>query len=78
MDISYAAPEQAFDLAQYIIMTIGAFAALATATPNKSDDAIMQRILTIVNVLGGNFGKAANPKDETPSDSSSASPPTNG
>ncbi len=74
MDISYAAPEQMFDWVQYAIMTVGAFAALATATPNKSDDAIMQRILTIVNVLGGNFGKAANPKDE----GSSATPPTNG
>ena len=64
MDLSYSATEQAFDWAQYILLTVGAFAAIATLTPNKSDDKIMQRVFDFINMLGGNFGKAANPKDE--------------
>ena len=64
MDLSYSATEQAFDWAQYILLTVGAFAAIATLTPNKTDDKIMQRVLDFINMLGMNFGKAANPKDE--------------
>jgi len=41
---------------------VGGFAALASLTPNKSDDRIVQIILDIVNFLGANFGKAKNDK----------------
>ena len=45
------------------LAVIGAFALLATKTPNKVDDKIGQILLDVVNFLGANLGKAAN-KDE--------------
>ena len=39
---------------------VGGFALLATLTPNKSDDKIVQTILDVVNFLGANLGKAKN------------------
>lgn len=39
---------------------IGAFAVIATASPNKSDDRVVQWFLDIFNFLGANFGKAKN------------------
>jgi hypothetical protein len=41
---------------------VGGFAVLASLTPNKSDDRIVQMILDMVNFLGANFGKAKNDK----------------
>ena len=41
---------------------VGGFAVLASLTPNKSDDRIVQIILDIVNFVGANFGKAKNDK----------------
>tara|TARA_R110002167_G_scaffold60586_11_gene171031 strand:- start:875 stop:1105 length:231 start_codon:yes stop_codon:yes gene_type:complete len=41
---------------------VGGFAVIASLTPNKSDDRIVQIILDIVNFLGANFGKASNNK----------------
>ena len=41
---------------------VGGFAVLASLTPNKSDDRIVQIILDIVNFLGANIGKAKNDK----------------
>ena len=41
---------------------IGGFAIIASMTPNKSDDRIVQMLLDIVNFLGANFGKASNNK----------------
>ena len=41
---------------------VGGFAVLASLTPNKSDDRIVQVILDFVNFLGANFGKAKNDK----------------
>ena len=41
---------------------VGGFAVLASLTPNKSDDRIVQIILDIVNFIGANFGKAKNDK----------------
>ena len=41
---------------------VGGFAILASLTPNKSDDRIVQMILDVVNFLGANFGKAKNDK----------------
>ncbi len=43
-----------------ILMFVGAFATLATITPNKTDDKIVQFILDLVNFLGGNVGKSKN------------------
>lgn len=39
---------------------IGVFALIATKTPNKTDDKILQVILDIINFIGANTGKAAN------------------
>jgi|TARA_R100001463_G_scaffold20240_3_gene49373 type IV secretory pathway VirB2 component (pilin) len=41
---------------------VGGFAVIASITPNKSDDRIVQILLDIVNFLGANFGKASNNK----------------
>ena len=41
---------------------VGGFAVIASSTPNKSDDRIVQMILDVVNFLGANFGKAKNDK----------------
>ena len=41
---------------------VGGFAVLASLTPNKSDDRIVQIILDIVNFVGANVGKAKNDK----------------
>ena len=41
---------------------VGGFAVIASLTPNKSDDRIVQMILDVVNFLGANFGKAKNDK----------------
>jgi hypothetical protein len=41
---------------------VGGFAVIASITPNKSDDRIVQMILDVVNFLGANFGKASNNK----------------
>ena len=39
---------------------VGSFALIASMTPNKTDDKIVQFILDVVNFLGANFGKARN------------------
>ena len=39
---------------------LGGFAVIASMTPNKSDDRVVQMILDMVNFLGANFGKAKN------------------
>ena len=41
---------------------VGGFAVIASLTPNKSEDRIVQMILDVVNFLGANFGKAKNDK----------------
>ena len=41
---------------------VGGFAILASLTPNKSDDRMVQMILDVVNFLGANIGKAKNDK----------------
>ncbi len=48
------------DILEAVIQIVGAFAVLATLTPNQSDDKIVQTILNAVNFLGANFGKAVN------------------
>ena len=39
---------------------VGGAAIIATITPNKSDDKIIDWVLKIVNFAGANFGKAKN------------------
>ena len=39
---------------------VGVFALIATQTPNKTDDRIVQIILDVINFLGMNLGKAKN------------------
>jgi hypothetical protein len=39
---------------------IGTAALVATLTPNKADDRIVQWLLDIVNFVGANIGKAKN------------------
>jgi len=39
---------------------VGSAAIVATLTPNKSDDKIVQKILGIINFIGANVGKAKN------------------
>jgi len=43
-----------------ILMTIGGFSMLATLTANDTDNKICKWLLKIVNLIGMNFGKAAN------------------
>jgi hypothetical protein len=43
-----------------VLQITGSFALIATMTPNKVDDKILQVIMDIVNFLGGNLGKAKN------------------
>lgn len=42
------------------LAVVGAFALIATKTPNKTDDRILQVILDIINFLGANLGKSKN------------------
>lgn len=42
------------------VSVVGTFSLIATMTPNKTDDKIIQVLLDIVNFLGANFGKAKN------------------
>ena len=38
----------------------GAFAVIATMTPNESDNKIADGLMRLVNMLGANFGKSSN------------------
>ena len=49
-----------------ITQIIGAFAIIATLTPNTSDDKIVEWILKAVNFAGGNIGKASNSSESKP------------
>jgi hypothetical protein len=46
------------------LAVVGAFAAIATLTPNKVDDRIGQFLMDVINFLGANFGRAKNKDDE--------------
>ena len=43
-----------------VTSVVGTFALVATMTPNKSDDRVVQVIMDVVNFLGANWGKAKN------------------
>jgi hypothetical protein len=46
-----------------VTSVVGSFALIATMTPNKTDDKIVQFLLDIINFLGGNVGKAKNSEE---------------
>ena len=39
---------------------VGAFAVIATMTPNANDNKIADGLLKFINMIGGNFGNAKN------------------
>ena len=39
---------------------VGAFAILATMTPNPQDDKIVSKLYSLINFLGANFGQSKN------------------
>ncbi len=39
---------------------IGAFSVIATVTPNRIDNAVIDILLRVINVLGMNFGNSKN------------------
>jgi|TARA_R110002012_G_scaffold97653_1_gene234482 hypothetical protein len=43
-----------------LLAIVGGFSLVAAFTPNKSDNAIVQKVWSTVNMLGANFFKAAN------------------
>ena len=43
---------------------VGAFAILATMTPNPEDDKIVSQLYKLINFLGANFGKSKNKEAE--------------
>lgn len=45
---------------EIVLGLVGVFALVATLTPNKSDDKIVQYVLDLVNFLGANVGKSKN------------------
>ncbi len=45
-----------------VLEIIGVFAILATLTPNKADDKVVQIVLDLINAFGMNTGKAKNSK----------------
>ena len=52
-----------FDWSGFVTIALqacGLASLIASQTPNKSDDQIIDAILKFVNFLGGNFSKAAN------------------
>jgi hypothetical protein len=45
---------------QAAVSVVGAFAVIASLTPNQSDNVISDFLLRVVNTLGGNVGQAKN------------------
>jgi hypothetical protein len=52
--------EHAGSLIQLLTSIIGAFAIIATMTPNEADNRIADWLLKLINLLGANIGKASN------------------
>ena len=53
----------ASDLVQIVLQVAGAFAIIASMTPNVADNKVAALILEGVNFLGGNLGRARNAPD---------------
>jgi len=39
---------------------VGGFSVIATMTPNKTDNIIVNKMMKVINFMGANFGKAKN------------------
>jgi len=52
--------ENSGNMLQIVVLTVGLFSFIASLTPNKSDDRVMQFLLSVINRLGFNFGAARN------------------
>jgi hypothetical protein len=48
------------NIAAIALQVVGIAALIATMTPNKTDNKIVDAISKIINLLGANFGKAKN------------------
>lgn len=47
-----------------ITSVVTAATAITAITPSKSDDEIIQKVLSVLNFLAGNFGKNKNADDK--------------
>lgn len=47
-------------LLEALTQFVGAFAIIATMTPNKNDNALVAFLLKVINLFGANVGKAEN------------------
>ena len=52
--------ENVGSLLDIALKLVGAFAVVATLTPNESDNAVADGLMKFINILGGNFGNARN------------------
>jgi len=52
--------ENVGSLLDIALKLVGAFAVVATMTPNESDNAVADGLMKFINLLGGNFGNARN------------------
>ena len=48
------------NIAAISLQVVGIAALIATMTPNKTDNKIVDAVSKIINLLGANFGKAKN------------------
>ena len=48
------------NVVEVVLNLVGAFAVIATMTPNESDNKIVAFVLNVINTLGANFGKTSN------------------
>lgn len=48
------------NVVEVVLNLVGAFAVIATMTPNENDNKIVAFVLNVINTLGANFGKASN------------------
>ncbi len=48
------------NIAAIALQVVGIAALIATMTPNKTDNKIVDAVSKIINLLGANFGKAKN------------------
>jgi len=46
-----------------LVHIVGVAAVVATLTPNESDNKAVDFILNLINMLGGNLGRASNDPD---------------
>jgi|TARA_Y100000310_G_C20548404_1_gene746781 hypothetical protein len=46
-----------------VTSVVGAFAIVATLTPNQTDNELVDKVMKFINFFGANFGKAANKED---------------